>query len=57
MVTVGATPEKALHAAAGGRAHRAHRVGRPPLGAVHDLPEKVNDDFGGVYRYMRDQRM
>ena len=27
------------------------------LGDTHALPEKVNRDFGGVYRYVREQRM
>ena len=57
MVTVGATPGRALHAALVVE-RTAHIVwGARLLGATHDLPGKVNDDFGGVYRFMRDQRM
>ena len=55
MVTVGSTPERALHAALVVE-RTAHIVwGARLLGAVHDLPAKVNDDFGGVYRFVRDQ--
>lgn len=57
MVTVGATPDKALHAALVVE-RTAHIVwGARLLGATHDLPQKVNDDFGGVYRFVREQRM
>ena len=36
----------------------AHIVwGARLLGATHDLPPKVNEDFGGVYRFVRDQRI
>jgi L-fuculose-phosphate aldolase len=57
MVTVGATPERALHAAL--VVERTARIvwGARLLGATHDLPPKVNEDFGGVYRFVRDQRM
>jgi L-fuculose-phosphate aldolase len=57
MVTVGATPERALHAALVVE-RTAHIVwGARLLGATHALPPKVNEDFGGVYRFVRDQRM
>jgi len=57
MVTVGSTPAKALHAALVVE-RTAHIVwGARLLGATHDLPPKVNEDFGGVYRFVRDQRM
>jgi L-fuculose-phosphate aldolase len=57
MVTLGATPERALHAALVVE-RTAHIVwGARLLGATHDLPPKVNEDFGGVYRFVRDQRM
>jgi L-fuculose-phosphate aldolase len=57
MVTVGATVERALHAAAVVE-RTAHIVwGARLLGEIHAVPAKVNADFAGVYRYMRDQRM
>jgi L-fuculose-phosphate aldolase len=57
MVTVGATPERALHAALVVE-RTAHIVwGARLLGATHALPPKVNEDFGGVYRFVRDQRL
>jgi L-fuculose-phosphate aldolase len=57
MVTVGATPERALRAALVVE-RTAHIVwGARLLGATHPLPPKVNEDFGGVYRFMRDQRL
>jgi L-fuculose-phosphate aldolase len=56
MVTVGSTPAAALHAALVVE-RTAHIVwGARLLGATHDLPAKVNDDFGGVYRFVREQR-
>lgn len=56
MVTVGSTPATALHAALVVE-RTAHIVwGARLLGATHDLPAKVNDDFGGVYRFVRAQR-
>ena len=57
MVTVGATPAKALHAALVVE-RTAHIVwGARLLGTPHDLPAQVNEDFGGIYRFVRDQRM
>jgi L-fuculose-phosphate aldolase len=59
MVTVGATVEKALHAAAVVE-RTAHIVWGASLlapGRIHDLPAKVNDDFAGVYRYVREHRL
>jgi L-fuculose-phosphate aldolase len=55
MVTVGTTVEGALHAAAVVE-RTAHIVwGARQLGDTHAVPAKVNDDFAGVYRFMRDQ--
>lgn len=55
MVTVGTTVERALHAAAVVE-RTAHIVwGARQLGDTHAVPAKVNDDFAGVYRFMRDQ--
>jgi L-fuculose-phosphate aldolase len=54
MVTVGATVAKALHAALVVE-RTAHIVwGARLLGDTHAVPDKVNDDFAGVYRFMRD---
>jgi L-fuculose-phosphate aldolase len=57
MVTIGATPEKALHAAA--LVERTAEIvwGARALGRAHPLPEKVNQDFAGVYRFMRENRL
>jgi L-fuculose-phosphate aldolase len=53
MVTIGSTPQKALHAAA--IVERTARIvwGARKLGAVQPLPEKTNQDFAGVYQLMR----
>ena len=57
MVTVGSTVEKALHAALVVE-RTAHIVwGARQLGETHALPAKVNDDFAGVYRFVREHRM
>jgi L-fuculose-phosphate aldolase len=54
MVTIGATPEKALHAA--GVVERTAEIvwGARALGRAHPLPEQVNEDFANVYRFMRE---
>jgi L-fuculose-phosphate aldolase len=55
LVTCAATPEKALHNAA--LAERTAKIvwGARAMGAtIHPLPEKVNTDMAGVYRYIRD---
>ena len=54
MVTIGANPEKALHAA--GVVERTAEIvwGARLLVDTHALPEKVNKDFANVYRYMRE---
>jgi L-fuculose-phosphate aldolase len=57
MVTVGATVDRALHAAAVVE-RTAHIVwGARLLGETHSVPDKVNEDFAGVYRFMRENRM
>lgn len=58
MVTIGATPAKALHAA--GVVERTAQIvwgARALGGTVHALPEKTNKDMAGVYRYLRDNPM
>lgn len=58
IVTIGATPHKALHAA--GVVERTAQIvwGARALGSpLHELPEKANEDMGGVYKYLRDNPM
>jgi len=57
MVTIGATPEKALHVA--GVVERTAEIvwGARALGRAHPLPEKVNEDFANVYKMMREHRL
>ncbi len=55
LVTCGPTPKVALHNAA--LVERTAKIlwGVRAMGApVHPLPEKVNRDMAGVYRYLRD---
>lgn len=55
LVTCASTPEKALHNAA--LVERTAKIiwGTRAMGAtVHPLPEKVNRDMAGVYRYIRE---
>lgn len=55
LVTCASSPEKALHNAA--LAERTATIvwGARTMGAtIHPLPDKVNADMAGVYRYMRE---
>jgi L-fuculose-phosphate aldolase len=55
LVTCGPSPEKALRNAA--LAERTAKIvwGARTMGAtIHPLPDKVNRDMAGVYRWMRD---
>lgn len=55
LVTCAATPAKALHNAA--LVERTAKIiwGTRAMGApVHPLPDKVNTDMAGVYRFLRD---
>ena len=55
LVTCGSSPEKALHNAA--LVERTAKIvwGARAMGAtIHPLPEKVNTDMAGVYRFIRD---
>lgn len=55
LVTCGSSPEKALHNAA--LVERTAKIiwGTRAMGAtIHPLPDKVNRDMAGVYRYLRD---
>ena len=55
LVTCGRDPSQALHHAA--LVERTAKIiwGARAMGAgIHPLPEKVNTDFAGVYRYVRD---
>lgn len=57
LVSVGATAEKALHAALVVE-RTAHIVwGARLLGETYSVPAKVNDDFAGVYRFTREHRL
>ena len=54
LVTCASTPAKALHNAA--LAERTAQIvwgTRAMGGTIHPLPEKVNTDMAGVYRFMR----
>ena len=54
LVTVGRDPADALHAALVVE-RTAHIVwGARPLGTPGSVPEKVNQDFAGVYRWVRE---
>jgi L-fuculose-phosphate aldolase len=55
LVTCGSSPEKALHNAA--LVERTAKIvwGARAMGAtIHPLPEKVNRDMAGVYRFLRE---
>ena len=55
LVTCGSSPEKALHNAA--LVERTAKIvwgTRAMGGTVHPLPEQVNTDMAGVYRFIRD---
>ena len=55
LVTCASTPEKALHNAA--LVERTAKIvwGARAMGAtIHPLPDKVNADMAGVYRFIRD---
>jgi len=55
LVTCGSSPEKALHNAA--LIERTAQIvwgTRAMGGTLHPLPEKVNTDMAGVYRFIRD---
>ncbi|UDY35063.1 class II aldolase/adducin family protein [Dermatobacter hominis] len=55
LVTCGSSPEQALHHAA--LVERTAQIvwGARAMGAeIHPLPEKVNRDMAGVYRFMRE---
>jgi len=55
LVTCGPSPEQALHNAA--LVERTAKIiwGARAMGAtIHPLPEKVNTDMAGVYRFMRE---
>ena len=55
LVTCGPSPEKALHNAA--LVERTAKIvwGARAMGAaIHPLPEKVNKDMAGVYRFLRE---
>jgi L-fuculose-phosphate aldolase len=53
MVAVGPTPQRALHITA--LVERSAQIvwGARVLGPVHELPDKVNQDFANIYSLMR----
>ena len=54
LVAIGKGPDDALHAAAVVE-RTAHIVwGARALGDTHQIPPKVNEDFAGVYRWVRE---
>ena len=57
MVAVGANPAKALHVTA--LVERTAEIvwGATQLGGAHSLPEKVNENFGNIYKYLRENPM
>jgi len=57
MCSIGANAERALHTALVVERSAQIVAGARTLGTVHDIPEKVNSDFAGVYRWMRDNGM
>ncbi len=57
MVTIGATPAKALHAAAVVERTAEIVWGARALGRIKDIPAEVNENFAGVYRLMREASM
>ena len=57
MVTIGATPAKALHAAAVVERTAEIVWGARALGRIQDIPAEVNENFAGVYRLMREASM
>ena len=54
MVAIGPSPAKALHITA--LVERTAQIvwGAHALGPIHPLPEKVNRNFGNVYKYLRE---
>jgi L-fuculose-phosphate aldolase len=53
MVAVGPTPDAALHITA--LVERSAKIvwGAGQLGPVHAIPDDVNDNFAGLYQYLR----
>jgi L-fuculose-phosphate aldolase len=53
MVAVAGSPERALHITA--LVERSAQIvwGAKVLGAIHELPDKVNDDFANIYKLLR----
>ncbi len=57
LVAVGPRPDKALHITALVERNAQIVLGARQLGAIHELPEKVNQDFANVYAYLRQNPM
>ena len=56
MVAVGPSPARALHITA--LVERSAKIvwGAMALGQIHELPDKVNRDFTGVYQLLRNEK-
>jgi len=57
LVAVGPAPDKALHITALVERNAQIILGARQLGALHELPEKVNQDFANIYAYLRQNPM
>lgn len=57
LVAVGPGPDKALHITALVERNAQIILGARQLGALHELPDKVNQDFANIYAYLRQNPM
>jgi len=57
LVAVGPGPYKALHITALVERNAQIILGARQLGALHELPDKVNQDFANIYAYLRQNPM
>jgi L-fuculose-phosphate aldolase len=57
LVAVGPRPDKALHITALVERNAQIILGARQLGELHELPEKVNQDFANIYGYLRQNPM
>lgn len=57
MCSIGSTAERALHTALVVERTAQIVAGARALGKVHEIPAGVNENFAGVYRWMRENGM
>lgn len=57
MCSIGTTAERALHTALVVERTAQIVAGARALGTVHEIPAEVNENFAGVYRWMRENGM